>query len=656
MAKPERKPVQTRRAVMQLNSFDPETGTFSAIAATETPVLRSDFFQGSYWEVLSLAPNAVRLGRITGGRTPLLDAHRRTSSRDQLGVVTGGRIESKRLVIDGQLSPRADVKPIAADIEAGIIRNVSVAYLVFASVETTAPDGVRTITRTDWEPMEVSIVPVGADPAAFIRSSKGNAMATRPRPTSAARRTAAARAVQIADDHNEDVIDQDIDDLGDDDETDVLLTRSPAPAPAALSAQQVTAARRSVQAFGLTDDFANRCIADGMSLQQIRNAAQNEVVARAPRRQNPHHLLSQNAGDVELAQAIGDALHGRMTGKPPAEGRGRELMGRSILELGTMLLESRGERVAWTSRDALATRIMTRSTLGGLHSTSDFPTLLASSGNRVLLEAYKAAESPLKAIARRRDAADFRALSTVRLGEAPKLLEVPEGGEVKYGTIAEAKESFRVKTFARIFGLTRQAIINDDLGAFADTNMAWGRAAAEAEATQLVALFTANSGNGVTLDDSAALYTTGRTNKAATGTVIDITNLGVARKAMREMKGLDGTTPISATPKHLVVGAAKETEAEQVLTAIAAAQVSNANPFSGKLELHVEPRLTGNAWRLFADPAEIATIAIAYLNGQEGPQMEVKEGWEVLGTEFRCVLDFGCGITDWRGTYLNAGN
>ena len=273
----------------------------------------------------------------------------------------------------------------------------------------------------------------------------------------------------------------------------------------------------------------------------------------------------------------------------------------------------------------------------------------------MLLDAYRAAESPLKALAIRRNAQDFRASSLLRLSEAPRLKKVPEGGEVEYGSRAEAKEGFRIETFARIFSLSRQAIINDDLGAFTDINMAWGRAAAETEADLLAALFTANGGDGVKLDDGTAVYATARGNKAAAGAAIDVTSLGAGRQAMREVKGLDGKTPRSIVPKHLVVGPARETQAEQVLASLAAAKVADANPFAGQLKLHMEPRLSGNAWRLFADPSATPTIVIGYLNGAEGPQLDTREGWTTLGAEFRAVLDFGCGLIDWRGTYLNSG-
>jgi hypothetical protein len=55
------------------------------------------------------------------------------------------------------------------------------------------------------------------------------------------------------------------------------------------------------------------------------------------------------------------------------------------------------------------------------------------------------------------------------------------------------------------------------------------------------------------------------------------------------------------------------------------------------------------------DPAQLPVINCAYLDGRRGPQFEQRVGWDVLGVEFRIIMDFGCGISDYRGTYLNAG-
>jgi hypothetical protein len=114
-------------------------------------------------------------------------------------------------------------------------------------------------------------------------------------------------------------------------------------------------------------------------------------------------------------------------------------------------------------------------------------------------------------------------------------------------------------------------------------------------------------------------------------------------------------TPIGVNPRHILVGPAKETEAAKIVSPLQ--PTADVNPFTTAFSIHVEPRLTGNSWRVFADPSELPVIELAYLNGVEGPQLSVREGWEVLGAEFRCVLDVGAGLTPggFRGCYLDPG-
>jgi HK97 family phage prohead protease len=626
--------IHSRRAELSAGSYDAKAGTFTAIAATDHPVPRRSFGE-SYAEILAMTPRAVRLNRFRSGRAPLLDSHRSASIADQLGIITDARIQDGKLFVDVRLSDRNDdrMKQIRSDLAAGIIRNVSVGYSVFRSEEEKGADGGAVITHTDWEPAELSLVAVPADSQAHIRSMKGSPM-------------------------------PDINEIDTDAEHTEIETRSPDETVTEAPRRGARASDREArEMFALTaranlpGAFAQRHIDRGLTLDRFRSVLIDHLADEANRTATSAVEPSRGGQTLDnpefLSRTIEDALYSRMTGKAP-EGAAREMAGRSMLDMGAMILQANGERVSWGNRDRLASQILGRS-FSAPHTTTDFPILLTGAGQRVLQDSYKAAESPFKALARRRNAVDFRSIAMLKLSEAPRLIELPESGEIKHGSRSETKEGFALKTFARMFGISRNAIINDDLNAFADSSAAWGRAAAETEADLLVSLFSANAGAGVNLDDGNPIYTTGRLNKAASGTVIDITNLGLARKAMRETKGLDGKTPVSVTPKHLVVGPAKETEAEQMLAAIAAAQVSNVNPFAGKLMLHVEPRFSGNAWRLFADPAEIATIVIAYLNGQNGPILDMREGWNTLGVEFRAVLDFGCGIADWRGTYLNAG-
>jgi hypothetical protein len=295
--------------------------------------------------------------------------------------------------------------------------------------------------------------------------------------------------------------------------------------------------------------------------------------------------------------------------------------------------------------------------MSGAHSTSDFSNLMAAAFNLRLAKAYQTAPSPVvDALSTPRDTDNLQDVNVVGFGEQPQLDEVPEGAEIKYGTTVDSKQTYAQGTYAKLFAITRKALINDQLSAFNRITMDMGRAAKQTLASVAVGVLTANSGNGANLSDGNPIYTTGRGNKAASGAAIDVTTLSADRETMRTMKGLNGVDIVAATPKYLVVGPAKETEAEQILRTINPTTVADVNPFSGILTPLVEPRLTGNAWRLFADPTELPILEVSYLNGVRAPVVEFREGWNVLGTEWRVVFDFGVGATDWRGTYLNPGN
>jgi phage major head subunit gpT-like protein len=610
----------TRRAPVRASSYDPADGTFEAVIATGTPVLRRDF-EGEYYEVLSLNPKAVRLSRMQSGAAPVLDTHRSGSASDQVGIVTDARIQSGQLITSARLSRRDDVKPIADDLAGGTPPNVSVGYRVYATEETMRADGARVLTRTDWEPYEMSFVAVPADPTTHVRSNKEITM---PKTVTAG--------------------------VNDQDESVITESRSASPK---MSATESLEAYTIAANANLGADFVRQHIDAGETLSDFRTLVLNKKAdGVAPINGRTREGNDGSLSDPEfLARSVQGALYSRMTGKAP-EGAAREIMGRSMLDMGAMLLEARGERVSWRNRDQLADQVFSRTM-----ATSDLPNLLTASGNRVLQDAYQVAESPLKDLARRRIAPDYRTLTTVKLSQYPSLLPVTEGGEIKYGSVSEAKEAYGIKNYARIFSITREALVNDDLNAFAESNAMWGRAGAETEAQLLVSMFTANSANGLNMADGNPLYTTGHTNKAASGGAINVATLNDARLAMRQTTGLDGKTLIGVSPKHLVVGAVKETEAQQFLaTTLFPSTPSAINPFAGSVVLHVEPRFTGNAWRMFADPAQLAVIEIAYLAGHDGMQLTQKEGWETLGWEFRAVLTFGCGLRDWRGTYLNPGN
>jgi len=139
--------------------------TFSFPASSETPVER---YYGA--EVLSHANGAIRMGRIEGGAAPLLFNH---DWSDPVGMITAGRVKDGRLVVDAQFFDTARAKDVQAMIDGGL-RNVSIGYEI-RKLEDRSKE--KKYVAIDWEPLEISIVTVPADPSVGIGREHESAFA-----------------------------------------------------------------------------------------------------------------------------------------------------------------------------------------------------------------------------------------------------------------------------------------------------------------------------------------------------------------------------------------------------------------------------------------------------------------------------------------------
>ena len=578
----------TRRATFSPDSFNAEAMTVEAVISTFAPVTRRDA-RGPYTERLD--PAGLDVSGLIG--SPMLDGHRQGSARDVIGVIAAHRMEGGSLVATFRLSGAADAAPIITRIQEGTLKGVSIGYRVPLWAESVDPvTKARVRTAAAWAISEVSAVPIPADPGATFRS---------------------------------DPIPKDIQD----DPRAALI-------------------QRLVAAHDLPDEWATRMEEAGEELTDdeirtnARAAAAEELQTRA-RRTPRIRTVSTQDDPATVMQRRADALYARVSGTAPKP-EAAPYMADTLRDHARAAVEATGVSTRGMDDDQLFRAAM--------HTTTDYPNLLTGTGNRVLMTAYQAAQSPIKStLARQTTAPDFRPLSKLKLSDVGLLEKVSESGEIKSTTRGEAKESYPLETYAMQFAISRKAQINSDLGAFNDWGATAGRMAAETEANLLLAKLLSNPPMG---EDGVALFHATHGNLAA-GAALDLAALDSARKAMRSMKALDGVTPINATPRFLVVGPELETTAEQVLASIYAATVADVNAFSGKLTLLVEPRITDESFYVFADPAVLPVLEYAYLSSAQGPQMASREGWDVLGMEFRVVLDFGCGAVDWRGAYLNPG-
>jgi hypothetical protein len=529
---------------------------------------------------------------VAGSRNAsVLDSHQQHGLDAVLGVLDSVRVEGGEVIGVVRFSSRPEIEPLVADIRDGVVRHMSIGYEVQQWRDGVDANGTRTRTATKWIIREASFVSVPADRNAHTRNLPGPS--------------------------------------GD--------------GPRAETNRQI---RGLAQRAGVDDTVTNALIDRNASLSEARQEILFELQIRSAAA-NVHTARDMSVSPEMRVRAIGEALFTRATPGHAPSNAARPYIGMSVSECARDCVTRAGLSVAGATAATPIER--------ALHSTSDFSLILADSVNRTLRASYDAATSAIRRLARETSAADFRTKHRLMLDSSGLTLEkVDEAGEFKSGTLEEAEETYALDSFGRIFGITRKALVNDDVNAFGDISRRLGQAAANFEATALVNLLVSNSGLGPVMKDTKTLFHSTHKNVSATGAAVSETTLSAARLAMRRQTGPSGGL-IVVEPAYVVVPPEVETATQKALTAIQPVELDNVNVFSN-LRLVVEPRLVDTTrWYLAADPAAIDGLEFAYLSGAPGPQVQSRAGFHVDGLEVRVSLDWGAGFVEHRGWYTNAG-
>ncbi|HMU01933.1 MAG TPA: HK97 family phage prohead protease, partial [Amaricoccus sp.] len=665
MAAPVALPMQLRRAPILPATVNSEARSVDVVFTTGAAVRRRRWTGWDtsvpFDEILEVSDRAVDLTRLNAG-APALDSHSVWSSHSQVGVVERAWIEGK----EGKATIRfpRDGLDQAADrmfglISDGIIRNVSVGYSIerVKVVEPAAKGEVEQRIVERWTPLEVSFVTVPADPRAQVRAAdqasypveivdtRMQKEASMPESTT----TVAGDVPALTETRQQPVAASA--------HPEPTSARMPEPAPAPDSEAIATSAREAERdrvstiydltgRLNLERSFAEDLVKRGVSVDESRRLILDQVAAKSDEtRTFPHVSVPLGGRDERITRrdAVANALLHRYSPTLfPLEDAARQYRGMTLLELARESLGNAGVNTRGLSRDEVATR--------ALHSTSDFPEILSAVTNKTLRQAYDAYPRTFALFCRQVLATDFKSMHRVQLGEAPQLLEVGESGEFKRGTLGESKESYKVKTYGRVVAITRQVLINDDLDAFTRIPAMYGNSIAQLESDVVWGIITSNPA----MADGNALFHTTHKNLAGTGAALDVASVGAARAAMALQTGLDKKTVLNIRPAFLIVPAALELKAEQLVAQnLVPADSAKVVPQSIRtLSPISEPRLdaaSATSWYLAASPNQIDTIEYAYLEGQQGAYIETRNGFDVDGVEIKCRLDFGAKAIDWRG-------
>lgn len=423
------------------------------------------------------------------------------------------------------------------------------------------------------------------------------------------------------------------------------------------------AAQAGVPALGETH------AAQDTSIDQFRSLLLDHLVsAEGQQVRSATRVQVGQSNHEQRAAAIHNALmHRASPGSVELTADGRNFRGMTLLEIGRDVLEINGVNTRGMTRIEIAAQALMQRSAGGLHSTSDFGGILANVANTTLRAAYEAAPQTFRPLVRETSVSDFKTVTRAQLGEAPALNKVSEHGEFKRGSLGEGKESYKIATYGKIVGITRQVIINDDLDAFSRLPAAFGVQAAQLESDLVWAQILANP----TMGDGKTLFHADHGNIFTPAATISVDTMSAGRVAFSKQTGLDGKTILGLTPRYVIVPIALQTKAEQLKGQIYAAKNTDVVPESMKaFEIIAEARLdvginrpdddivasgSATAWYLAGSIAQNDIIELAYLDGNRGVYTETRTGFDIDGVEVKARLDVGAKVIEHRNIAKNAG-
>ncbi len=294
-------------------------------------------------------------------------------------------------------------------------------------------------------------------------------------------------------------------------------------------------------------------------------------------------------------------------------------------------------------------------------STASLPGILSNIANKTLLEGYNYIEDAWRRICKIATVNDFKEHSRYRMTGSFRFEQVGPDGELKHGRVGQQQFGQKANTHGIMFALTRQMIIDDDLGALTELPRQIGMGAAEAIAD---AVWTTLLANPAQSDGHPFFDAAHKNYLAGADTVLSVDGLTKAEVAFAEQTK-PGGRPLGVPARLLLVPTALKVPAELLMTSINLNETTTpdkgkprANPHAGKFDVVSSVYLsntqfTGHsnkAWYLMADPNRLPTIEVAFLGGVDRPTVERADAdFNTLGIQFRGYIDFGVREQDFRG-------
>lgn len=292
-------------------------------------------------------------------------------------------------------------------------------------------------------------------------------------------------------------------------------------------------------------------------------------------------------------------------------------------------------------------------------STITVPGILSNVGNKFSEAGFLTVEQEWRKISKIKPANDFKDMKTYALDGSLKFQRIARGGEITHGTLTERTYTNRVEMWGRMLGISYQDIRNDDLGAFSGAADQLGRGAGDA----LNEVFWTEFLDTTVGDDGFAFFSTDHANyKSGSDADLSLSYLPAADTMFATQTKPDGT-PLGISPKILLVPRGRWSTAKNLMAGTQTILVSSTpnqtqlNPYAGMYEVVSSVYLQASsiagssayAWYLLADPAVLAAIEVAFLDGVEMPMIESSDfDFNQMGMQMRGTMSFGVRKQEYR--------
>lgn len=258
-----------------------------------------------------------------------------------------------------------------------------------------------------------------------------------------------------------------------------------------------------------------------------------------------------------------------------------------------------------------------------------------------------------------RNARDFRTLESIRIGYYGDIPTVDTDTQdyPDLGEVSDERVDYALQERGGIITINRRMVINDDVRAIQRIITRLPRAARRTLAKKVFNPFITNSNYR---GDGKAIFHVDHANLGTAAYAI--ASAEAARTAMfkqtepnsLERLGLRPTTVCFPSDLRSLVTNVNNFNPQAVAVESGNSMFGFFQP-AGLLE---NPFMTDtNDWLMFADPNEVEIVELAFLNGQQEPQMLVADnpanGQMFLSgkIQYRINHDYNCEVVDYRGVY-----